>query len=128
MSVGRNKKGQARPDVGVSYRDVCKLALRLPGVAEGTSYGTAALKVDGSLMIRLKEDGATIVLRTTTEDRARLLTAAPHALYVTDHYVKHPWVLVRLAEIDPEFLGELIEEAWRLAAPAKPTKRRPSRA
>jgi hypothetical protein len=43
----------------MNYDDVKALALNLPGVEEGTSYGTAALKVKGKLFVRLKEDGET---------------------------------------------------------------------
>jgi hypothetical protein len=103
----------------VSYGVVCQLALELPEVEESTSYGTAALKVRGKLLARLKEDGETLVLRTTMEDRGRLLAAAPDILYLTDHYESAPWVLVRLARIDVGFLRELVAEAWRLLVPAR---------
>jgi hypothetical protein len=43
----------------MTYDDVEALALRLPGVEESISYGTAALKVRGRLFVRLKEDGET---------------------------------------------------------------------
>ena len=56
-----------------TYDTVRKLALALPGVEEGTSYGTPALKVRGKLFVRLKEDGETIVLRSDSFDRAHLL-------------------------------------------------------
>src|SRR5262245_5729300 len=115
---------QAKRGIGVTYAEVCKLALKLPEVEESTSYGTAALKVRGKLMARLKEDGETLVLKTTFEDRERLLSAAPDVLYLTDHYVSYPWILVRLPRIDRSFLRELMEEAWRLAAPGQVVKAR----
>ena len=120
--MGKARKHMARlPKArsGVSYAQVCELALKLPEVEEGTSYGTPALKVRGKLMARLKEDGETLVLRTTHADRDRLLAAAPNLFYLTDHYVKYPWILVRLPRIERPFLRELIAEAWRLAAPPK---------
>ena len=104
---------------GINYDDVRKLAITLPSVEEGTSYGTPALKVRGKLMARLKEDGQTLVLRTTLADRARLLAADPDVFYLTDHYTNYPMILIRLPQIDRAFLGELLAEAWRLAAPAK---------
>jgi hypothetical protein len=38
----------------MTYDEVVKLALSLPGVEEGTSYGTPALKVRGTLLTRLR--------------------------------------------------------------------------
>ena len=104
---------------GISYDEVRELARDLPAVEEGTSYGTPALKVHGKLMARLKEDGQTLVLRTTLADRARLLSADSDVFYLTDHYVNYPMILIRLPQIDRAFLRELLAEAWRLAAPRK---------
>jgi hypothetical protein len=112
-------KRRSKPGIGVSYAEVSKLALKLPDVERSTSYGTPALKVRGKLMARLKEDGETLVLKTTFEDRERLIAAAPDVLYLTDHYVSYPWILVRLARIERPFLRELLQEAWRLSAPGR---------
>src|SRR5262245_7078903 len=92
-----HSRGRSR---GGTYADVCRIALELPDVAESTSYGTPALKVLKVLLARLKEDGETLVLRTTFADRQRLLAAAPHVFYLSDHYVSHPWILVRLPQIE----------------------------
>lgn len=104
---------------GISYARVQEIARELPGVEDSTSYGTPALKVRGALLARLKEDGETLVLKTTFTDRDLLLGGAPDVFYLTDHYLKHPWILVRLPQIDESFLRELIAEAWRLSAPVR---------
>ena len=91
----------------------------LRSVGEGTSYGTAALKVRGKLFVRLKEDGDTIVLRTDSFERDHLLATAPATFFITDHYRDYPWVLVRLATVRTELLRELLEDAWRRVAPKK---------
>lgn len=103
---------------GLSYPQVAELGRQLPEVEESTSYGTPALKVRGKLLARLKEDGQTLVLRVTFDERERLLAAAPEIFYLTDHYLDYPAVLVRLPRIEVEFMRELLEEAWRLVAPA----------
>ncbi len=60
---------------GVTYDAVVRLGLALPGVEESTSDGTPALKVKGSLMTRLWEDGKTLVVKTTFEERDELMAA-----------------------------------------------------
>ena len=108
---------------GLSYAQVKAIAREFPEVEDSTSYGTPALKVCGTLLARLKEDGETLVLKTTLSARALLLSGAPDIFYLTDHYLKHPWILVRLAHIDESLLRELIAEAWRLSAPPRLVKK-----
>jgi len=95
------------------------VALEFPGVEEGLSYGTPALKVRGKLMARLKEDGETLVVRVTPTDRDLLLQFEPTVFFVTDHNRNYPWVLVRLPRIGRRRLAEVLEEAWRLVAPKR---------
>ncbi|MEJ1965936.1 MAG: hypothetical protein WDO56_32060 [Gammaproteobacteria bacterium] len=47
---------QALTQPGAMYQRVCKIARKLPGVEESTSYGTPALKVKGRFMARLRTE------------------------------------------------------------------------
>jgi hypothetical protein len=104
---------------GLSFDDVCRLGLCLPGAAKSTSYGTPALKVDGKLFARLKEDGETLVMKMDIVSRDLVLAAQPKIFFLTDHYRDWPYVLVRLAEVRESQMRELLEDSWRLAAPPK---------
>ena len=70
-------------------------------------------------MARLKEDGETLVLRTDFVEREHLLKMNPRVFYLTDHYRDYPWILVRLPEVSPEELEELLADAWRRVAPKR---------
>ncbi len=102
---------------GITYADLSAFALTLPGVETSTSYGTPALKVRGKLMVRLWEDESTAVVKTTWEDRERLLATCPEQYFLTDHYRQHPWVLLRLGSTDKALMKTTIQAAWRLVAP-----------
>ena len=95
------------------------MALSLDGVEESTSYGTAAFKIGGKLIARLKEDGESLVVGTTFEERDEMIATEPETYYITDHYLKYPWVLVRLAKVHPEAMRDLLKGAARLAARSK---------
>jgi len=95
------------------------MALALENVEEGTSYGTPALKVARKLMARLWEDGETLVLATTFEEREGLMAEDPDTYFITDHYLNYPWVLVRLQRAKPEAMRELLTRAWNLAKEKK---------
>jgi hypothetical protein len=84
-----------------TFDDVRKIAFALPGVKEGTSYGTPALKVGGKLIARVHQ---------------AMDCSAPDAFFITDHYRDYPWILVRFAVVEKRALPDLIERAWRLVA------------
>jgi hypothetical protein len=103
----------------LTFESVCRLAESLPGIERATSYGTASLKVRGKFLARLKEDGATMVLRTAFVVRDHLLRTVPDAFFVTDHYRDYPAVLVRLENAPRDVIAQLLEDAWRAAAPKR---------
>jgi hypothetical protein len=104
---------------GVTFAQLRDYALTLPGVEEGTSYGTAAFRVKGKFFLRLKEDGETIVLKTDFYERDHLIESEPETFFITDHYRDYPAVLVRLAAVRPRQLRELVLDSWRRHAPKK---------
>jgi hypothetical protein len=104
---------------GLSFDELCQLGATLPGVERGTSYGTPALRVRGKFLARLKEDAETLVLRTSFVVRDHLLRTAPDVFFITDHYRDYPSVLVHLKAADPSVIQQLLEDAWRTAAPKR---------
>ena len=97
----------------MTFESVRLIALALPKVEEGTSYGTPAFKVAGKLFVRLHQDGESLVVRMEPGERTMRMKADPATFYITDHYLHYPWILVRLASVDPDDLRDLLEEAWR---------------
>ena len=99
----------------MTWDDVRKLALRLPNVEEGTSYGTAALKVKKKLFVRLKEEGDVIVLKMPFDQREAMMAEAPEKFFITDHYLNYEWILVRLPKITAPEMRDLLKVAYRNA-------------
>lgn len=99
-----------------TFDDIREIARALPGVVDGTSYGTPALKVGGKLLARLHQSMDCVVLRSELLDREILVQSAPDAFFITDHYRDYPWILLRLGVVEKSVLPDLIERAWRLVA------------
>jgi hypothetical protein len=59
------------------------------------------------------------VLATTFEEREELMAADPDTYFITDHYLKYPWVLVRMSRIHRDALGDLLRRAARVASAGK---------
>lgn len=104
----------------ITYDDVRQIALDLPNVEDGMSYGALALKVGGNkLFVRWRGDLNAIVLKTTFEEREELMAADPQVYFITDHYLNYEWVLVSLEHVHEEALGDMIRRAYNLALSRK---------
>ena len=110
-----SKRNQKRPNKSepVTFEKVRMLALALPKVEEGTSYGTPAFKVRGKLFVRLHQDGESLVVKIDPGERTMRMKVDPETFYITDHYLNYPWILVRISKVELDDLRELLEEAWR---------------
>lgn len=105
----------------LTFDDVRRIALTLPGVEEAQWYGTPGLKVKAKRFTRLKEkmDDVIVLGVGTILERDFLLEGDPSVFFITDHYRDYPALLIRLATINVEMLTELLTTAWRRAAPKK---------
>lgn len=118
-----------------TWEDVRRLALALPETGEGTSR-------DGSLSWSVREktfawerplrksdlaalgdaapDGPILAARVPDLGAKEALLAEPDAGYfTTPHFNGYPAVLVRLPDISPADLEELLVEAWLSRAPKR---------
>ena len=104
----------------MTFDDVRKLALTWPEVQDGTSYGTAALKVRKKMLVRLREDGDSLVMPDVPPDeRAMLCESHPKIFYFTDHYRDYPMVLIRLSKANRAIVEPLLRRHWRTLASKK---------
>ena len=60
------------------------------------------------------------------DQRTKLLAANHKVYYLTDHYVNHPTVLVRLGVTARRSLKDLLEMAWRFASFGRKSSRQKS--
>ena len=101
----------------MTFDDVRKIALAWPEVEDGTSYGTPALKVRKKLLVRLKEDGDSLVMPGVPQDeRDMLVESQPKIFYFTDHYRDYPMVLIRLSKAKRTDVELLLRRHWRTLA------------
>lgn len=104
---------------GVTPDDVRELALALPEVEEGRSWEMPSFKVRKRALAYLREDGETLSLKVDMLEREALVADPSGAFFITPHYEKYPYVVVRLARVEREELRELLIEAWLREAPKR---------
>jgi hypothetical protein len=107
--------------------DVRRLALALPHVAEidsdGFDFRVAGKGFVWSYPERrpgrgrvIRTDIAVLYVGDEAEKQA-LLLGEPELFFTTPGYDGWPLVMLRLAQVDVERLGELVTDAWRMRAP-----------
>jgi hypothetical protein len=104
----------------IDFATVRRIALELPGVEQGTMYGSPALKFRGKLLACVPTNRAaepnSLVVCVDFADRNALLAEAPDLYYLPEHYVNYPSVLVRLGRLTPEVLRDLLAMSYRFVS------------
>ena len=107
--------------------DVRRLALSLPHVVEVPSAGFDFRVADRGFVWSWPErrPGQPRVIRTDVavlfvgdeEEKRALLLGEPDLFFTAPGYDDLPLVMLRLPEVDPARLHELVTDAWRMRAP-----------
>jgi hypothetical protein len=107
--------------------DVRRLALALPGVAEIESDGFDFRVADKGFVWSYPErrPGKPRLIRTDIAvlfvgdeaEKQALLLGEPEVFFTTPSFDGWPLVMLRLAEVDGQRLGELVTDAWRMRGP-----------
>jgi hypothetical protein len=111
---------------------VRKIALALPDVEEGTTFGFPAFKVHDKTFAwfpqkKEVEDGS-LGVRMSFLERDHRIATKPAIFYVTPHYQDYPSVLVRVDLLADAALRELLESGHEfMVAQAKAKSKRPTR-
>jgi hypothetical protein len=99
----------------VNFAAVRAIALALPEVQEGNSFGTSAFKLRKKLRARLRE--GVLVVRIALADKELLIGAKPEVYLTTPHYEGYPAALVKLNAATTQELIQLLPASWRFVAP-----------
>ena len=80
------------------------------GASDRAALGDAApAQGEPVLGVRVADEGC----------KAALVADGPAVFFTTPHFDGHACVLLRLERIDVDELAEVVEDAWRLRAPAR---------
>jgi hypothetical protein len=107
-----------------------KLCLALPETTEKVAWGEPTWRVRGKMFAMLDNHhhGApdfAAWLKSDFETQALLVESDPDTYFIPPYQGKAGWIAARLdARTDWTALAELIEEAWRRAAPARLARER----
>ncbi len=105
--------------------EIRSIALSLPGVAEGVSYGMRSFNVQGKYLGRIAEDGATMSIYIDRDQREAWQALDPKTFTVPKEYQNYTYMAVNVRTVRQEDMHTLLENAWRSRAPASLRARKP---
>ena len=113
-------------DTASVFSRVRQFGLKLPNVEEGTSFGSPALKVGGTMFACIptnkQAEPDSIVVRLSFTERDLRLSFAPSIYYIKPHYDGYTCVLARVKLLDDDALKELLETSWHFVQSTKGAK------
>lgn len=104
----------------VTQSFVRRVALALPGAYEHASHdGQPSWRTKPRMFcwIRTQPD-ALVVWVDSLDAKEALIATQPKIFFTTPHYDGYPMILVRMSAVSSKQARTLIEESWRLRAPA----------
>lgn len=105
----------------VTTERVRELALELPDVEEGTSWGSPCFKVRGRTFAGLstRHEGA-VWARCDRDERPLLVASNPEGYRLTPHFERSPaHLLIWLAHVSEDEVRERLIDAWLIQAPKR---------
>ena len=104
----------------VSWDEVRALALALPEVEEGTSWGRPSFAVRGKTFAGLSRHEGAMWARCDREERPLIVDSNPEVYRLTPHFEASPaHLLVWLEHADEDDVRERLIDAWLLKAPKR---------
>ena len=114
------------------FDDVVRIGSTLPEVTEGTFYGTPGLKVRSTGFCRMwsprehhrdgVHDTEVLVVFCDIDEKEALIESLGGVVFSTPHYDGHGAMLVRLADVEPETLADLLEDTLAGEGPRHPAE------
>jgi hypothetical protein len=100
-----------------TFKAVEAIGRTLPDVEVATAWGQPTLKVRGRMFVCIASNKSaepnSLVVMMDFDERDALLEDDPGTYYLKEHYVNYPCVLVRLSQVHPDALRDLVIGAHR---------------
>jgi hypothetical protein len=108
----------------LSRAEARRIMLAIPGTDERLWFNRPSVFIHDRFLSKVHEKEEAAVLQVgSMEMRDMMLEAEPKLFYITDHYRKFPFVLIRLSALTPKVLKEILTGRAAQLAQMKPIKR-----
>ena len=113
----------------LSRTEAHKLMLAIPGTDERLWFNEPSVFIHDRFLSKLHKKEEAVTLQVgSMEMRDMMLEAEPRLFYITDHYRKFPFVLIRLKALSAKTRKEILTGRAAQLAAMPPIKRKPKKA
>ena len=113
----------------LSRTEAHKLMLAIPGTDERLWFNEPSVFIHDRFLSKVHKKEEAVTLQVgSMEMRDMMLEAEPRLFYITDHYRKFPFVLIRLKALSAKTLKEILTGRAAQLAAMPPIKRKPKKA
>lgn len=103
----------------ITAEEVRNFALSLPEVQEQEHWGKASFRVRNKIFAVIQEDGKSLIVKASPDDRMAYTMMNPAIYSVPESYSKLNYMLVQMNLVDPEEMQALLIQGWRLVSPKR---------
>ncbi len=104
----------------VTRDEVLAYARDFPRSTEVVVYGRWKLRVGQIVYVAFSKDESLMGFAYPKEEREALVETSPERFMLPSGAdLRFQWVVARLAAIDPDEMGELVLDAWRMVVPKR---------
>ncbi|MBS4196936.1 MmcQ/YjbR family DNA-binding protein [Lederbergia citri] len=100
-----------------TVENVRAFVISLPEVEERDHWGKPSFRVRNKIFVTIQEDGTSLIVKTTQEDRMVYTELDPSIFSVPTRYSNLNYMVVRLDLISQVELRGLLIKGWSLVAP-----------
>ncbi len=112
----------------LSKAEAHKIMLALPGTDERLWFNEPSVFIHDRFLSKVHKKEEAVTLQVgSMEMRDMMLEAEPKLFYITDHYRKFPFVLIRLQALSAKVLKEILTGRAAQLAAMPPIKRAPKK-
>jgi hypothetical protein len=97
----------------VTFEEFVATALALPNTTLGTRYGQPAVFREEKLMLALREDEVSVVIKTGWDSRYEVFSEQHESVFSNAHYDGWPGFLVRLDLVEADLAERFVEMSWK---------------
>jgi hypothetical protein len=126
-SISATKEIQGRMKPMISIHEIRNFIKNLPESQETDHWGKPSFRLNNKIFAVLQEDGVTLTIKTSREDREIYTQLDPQIFRVPETFSNLNYMNLNINLIEPEEVKLLILKAWRNVAPKKLIKTYESR-
>lgn len=107
----------------ITSKEVRNYALSLPESKEKEHWGKASFRINDKIFAVMQEDGITLTVKTSEEERIAYTSMDPETFKIPDSFSNLNYMHVNMTRVERKELQRILLKAWSTVAPKRLVKK-----